>query len=215
MRAYLEAEGVSFDLRTVTDKGRKLAPWSTSAESEAKERIRKHLKVYEGPLNDAGRKAPGTKRQPLGKNWFTNAGTETIHGLRRATTNYFRWFTRNNVDTRYFAWTSFKNQRKALVGKGYKHHTQWMALNIKATNEYTTTQPQGLPMTTRSTRLDGGDMFATQTVRGVVIETTTQQWPNGVTVEVVKRSDGLTIETVRDAKGAVVRSTEHRHAPAL
>jgi hypothetical protein len=88
MRAYLEAEGVSFDLRPVADKGRKLVPWSTSAESEAKERIRKHLKVYEGPLNDAGKKAPGSKSNPLSKGWFTNGGTVASYKLRKATTNF-------------------------------------------------------------------------------------------------------------------------------
>ncbi len=140
MRAYLEAEGVSFDLRMVADKGRKLVPWTTEAEKEAKERIRKHLRIYEGPLNAAGAKAPGMRSNPLGKNWFDNAakanGGDALQRLRTATTNFFRWFTRNNVDSRYFAWTTFKAQRKALAGKGYKHHTQWVSLNAKATNEY-------------------------------------------------------------------------------
>lgn len=138
MRAYLEAEGVSFDMRMVTDKGRRLVPWSTEAEKEAKSRIRKHLHIYEGPLNVVGTKAPGTRSNPLGKNWFDNAarGGDVLPKLRTATTNFFRWHSRSKVDSRYFAWTTFKARRKALAGKGYKHHTQWVPLNAKATNEY-------------------------------------------------------------------------------
>lgn len=136
MRAYLEAEGVSFDMRTVVDKGRKLAPWSSSAEREAKDRIRKHLKVYEGRLNDVGTPTRGSRNNPLSKGWFTRGGSITNAKLQAATTNYFRWHTRNGTDTRYFAWTTFKAQRKALVGKGYRHHTQWIPLNAKATNDF-------------------------------------------------------------------------------
>jgi len=141
MRAYLEAEGVSFDMRMVTDKGRKLVPWSTEAEKEAKERIRKHLKIYEGPLNAVGTKAPGTRSNPLGKNWYDNAakanGGEALQKLRTATINFFRKHSRYaGTDTGLFAWTTFKARRAQLAGKGYKHHTQWIPLNAKATNEY-------------------------------------------------------------------------------
>lgn len=136
MRAYLEAEGVSFDMRTVTDKGRKLAPWSSSAEREAKERIRKYLKVYDGKLNDLGSPVAGTKSNPLSKGWFTRGGALVSDKLRTSTTNYFRWHKRNGVDARYFAWTTFKSERKALAGKGYRHHTQWIPLNAKATNDF-------------------------------------------------------------------------------
>jgi hypothetical protein len=137
MRAYLEAEGVSFDMRTVADKGRRLVPWSAAAEREAKDRIRKHLKVYDGPLNAVAAKAPGSRANPLSKGWFagTGKGAPSLR-LRTATTNYFRWFSRNGFDSRLFAWTTFKAQRKALAGKGYKHHTQWIPLNAKATNDY-------------------------------------------------------------------------------
>jgi hypothetical protein len=70
-------------------------------------------------------------------------------------------------------------------------------------------------MTIRSTNLGDGDIFATQIIHGIVIETTVQHWPHGVTVEIAKRSDGLTIETTRDADGSVARSNEYRHAPAV
>jgi hypothetical protein len=136
MRAYLEAEGVSFDLRTVTDKGARLVPWSTAAERDAKERIRRRLKIYEGKLNEAGRAPPGTRAQPLSKGWFTHGRAAVSNKLQTATTNFFRWHSRNGVDTRQFAWTTFKAQRTALVGKGYRHHTQWIPLNAKATNDY-------------------------------------------------------------------------------
>jgi hypothetical protein len=136
MRAYLEAEGVRFDLRTVVDKGHRLVPWAAAVEKEAKERIRQHLRIYEGSLNAVGKRPPGTRAQPLGKNWFTNASPETIKALRTATMNYFRQRSRSGVDAHFFAWTTFKDQRKALAGKFYKHYTQWIPLNAKATNEY-------------------------------------------------------------------------------
>lgn len=137
MRAYLEAEGVSFDMRTVVDKGRSLAPWSTAAEREAKERIRKHLKVYEGRLNDAGRANPAHRSNPLSKGWFDRSGAGATEKLKAATTNFFRWHARhNNTDRRFFAWTTFKAQRSAIAGRGYKHRTQWIPLNAKATNDF-------------------------------------------------------------------------------
>jgi hypothetical protein len=137
MRAYLEAEGVRFDLRTVADKGASLVPWSTNAEREAKERIRKHLHIYEGDLNAIGTKPPGARSNPLSKSWFKSGKEKVTNPLRAVTTNFFRKHSRYaGTDTRFFAWTTFKDQKKALAGKGYKHHTQWIPLNAKATNEY-------------------------------------------------------------------------------
>lgn len=139
MRAYLDAEGIRFDTRTVTDKGKRLVPWSPDAEKDAKARIRRDLKVYEGELNAPGKKKDGVKTKPLGKNWFGNAETVTLEALRTATVNYFRQFSRDNgkrVASRFFAWTTFKAHRKSLAGKGYKHYTCWIPLNAKATNEY-------------------------------------------------------------------------------
>ncbi len=136
MRAYLEAEGVSFDMRTVVDKGRRLAPWSSSVEREAKDRIRKHLKVYEGKLNDAGAALPGARSNPLSKGWFMRGNTGATDRLRGATVNFFRWHARHGTDAGQFAWTTFKDQRKKLVGRGYKHHKHWIPLNTKATNNF-------------------------------------------------------------------------------
>lgn len=136
MRAYLEAEGVAFDMRTVVDKGRSLAPWSSSVERDAKERIRRHLKVYEGHLNDVGAPPPNSRSNPFSKGWFTSRGKAATDNARSAATNYFRSHTRNGMEARQLAWTTFKDQRKALVGKGYRHHTQWIPLNAKATNDF-------------------------------------------------------------------------------
>ena len=136
MRAYLEAEGVAFDMRTVVEKGRSLAPWSSSVEREAKERIRRHLKVYEGHLNDVGATPSNSRSNPFSKGWFASRGKGATDKARSAATNYFRSHTRNGVGARELAWTTFKDQRKALVGKGYRHHTQWIPLNAKATNDF-------------------------------------------------------------------------------
>lgn len=137
MRAYLQSQGVDFSLQTVINQGEGLAPWSRAAEGKAKARIRKHLKVYEGPLNDIGRRPRGTRANPMSKNWFLKGGDTTTKRVRSATTNRFRQLVRDGFCTsRELAWTTFKPFRSKLAGKGYKHHTQWIPLNAKASNEY-------------------------------------------------------------------------------
>jgi hypothetical protein len=137
MRAYLEAQGVEVSLKTVVDRGAGLAPWSQSAEGEAKARIRKHLKVYEGPLNAIGRRPRGSRANPLAKNWLIKGGEGASKATRSAATNFFRKLTRDGaVTSREIAWTTFKPFRTKLAGKGYKHHTQWIPLNAKATNDF-------------------------------------------------------------------------------
>ena len=137
MRAYLQSQGVDFNLQTVVDQGQGLAPWSRCAEGEAKARIRKHLKIYEGPLNDIGKRPRGTRANPLSKSWFLKGGEATTKRVRSAATNRFRQLVRDGVVTsREVAWTTFKPFRNKLAGKGYKHYTQWIPLNAKASNEY-------------------------------------------------------------------------------
>ncbi|MFZ5781346.1 MAG: hypothetical protein ACOY4R_14235 [Pseudomonadota bacterium] len=141
MRAYLDAQGVDFEMRTVINQGTDLAPWSGTAEGEAKARIRTHLKVYEGPLNAIGERPRGTRANPLSKNWFLKGGEEKTKRVRSAATNYFRDLTRGDrggakATSRELAWTTFKPFRSKLAGKGYKHHTQWIPLNAKASNDW-------------------------------------------------------------------------------
>ena len=69
----------------------------------------------------------------LSSNWYkTNKNTFLIEQLRK---NCINWFTHQvKTKSQYNLWTTFKDYRKILSGKGYSKG--FLSCNIRATNEY-------------------------------------------------------------------------------
>lgn len=135
MRSYLDAKGVGYELKAVTEdsgRGYRLIPWQDHNEGEVKSRIRELVILYEGQGNALG--TPRNNEQPLSSSWFKRADEKTLAKLRGNTVTYFK----NHAQTasQFNALTTFKSVRSKLKGPGYSRSSCWVALNAKATNEY-------------------------------------------------------------------------------
>ena len=128
MRSYLEAEGLSFNMKAVQNST--LLSWDAVDERKIKEDIRRLVSVYEGPMNTIGNQV--SRSNPLSSSWFDRAGERDLKRLRQATTKFFERVSK--TPSRQNGWTTFSKARKALQGKGYTRG--FIPVNTKATNEH-------------------------------------------------------------------------------
>lgn len=131
MKNYLEAEGLTFDMRSV-GPGSTLVPWAENSEGATKERLRSLVTIYKGRLNTTGK--PNGKDNPLSSSWFKRATLGDYTKLKDATVAFFRYSV--TTPSSENAWTTFKERRPKLKGKRYSREDNWIPLNAKATNEY-------------------------------------------------------------------------------
>jgi hypothetical protein len=131
MKSYLEAEGLTFDMRAIGGGGH-LVPWAENSERAAKERLRKLVTIYDGKLNAVG-KSNG-KDNPLSSSWFKRAKEPELHEVRRVTMSFFKWAVA--TPSALNAWTTFKDRKPKLKGTRYGREENWIPLNAKATNDY-------------------------------------------------------------------------------
>jgi len=139
MRSYLEAEGVDFRYFAVegeyAKKNFRPTDWYSNSEAKRKAKIKELVTIYEGPLNDIGDdpKLPRS-RKPLSKNWIKRGGAESIKPLKAKTTTWFTKYAKTTSDKN--AWTTFADHRIDLKGAMYSNPSCWIALNTKATNQF-------------------------------------------------------------------------------
>jgi hypothetical protein len=148
--AYLKNEGFTFNRQTVNGNltTPSLVPWEDAKPIEAalKARLRELVTVYEGPMNAFGREEKHS--HPLSSGWL---GRQTAAGLKAivSSTSYFfrEWC---NVPTNRLAWTTMKEHRTSLKGRGYtrskdrKSHPEmregeaygFLPWTMQATNDY-------------------------------------------------------------------------------
>lgn len=131
MRSYLEAEGLTFDMRSVGKSGL-LVPWEENVERETKAKLRQLVTIYEGKLNAIG--TPKNRENPLSSSWFKRAPATAYNQLRQATMSFFKLHAKTAPALN--AWTTFKERRADLRGVRYGKEEHWIPLNAKATNEY-------------------------------------------------------------------------------
>lgn len=131
MKSYLEAEGLTFDMKAIGPRG-ELVPWSENSEANTKERLRSLVTIYEGRLNAMG-KSDG-RTNPLSSSWFKRAKLPDYGKLKQATMSFFKLHA--GTPSALNAWTTFKERKPKLKGKGYGREENWIPLNAKATNDY-------------------------------------------------------------------------------
>ena len=92
-----------------------------------KERIKPLINLYEGKLNDIGKKTTA-----LSVNWFKSSNKEEHEKLRKGVYNYFR----HKVDTpsQLNMWSVFSKYEDKYKGGGYT--SGFVACNSRATNDY-------------------------------------------------------------------------------
>lgn len=107
-----------------------LIPYKELDEKGIKEIIRPLISIYEGSSNDIG--ISNGKNNPLSSSWYKRAKTSDLDSIKRALHNFFNGYARSrSIDN---AWTSFKDYKLKLAGKGYSKG--FLPNNLRATNDY-------------------------------------------------------------------------------
>tara|TARA_R110002074_G_scaffold176448_1_gene339993 strand:- start:296 stop:1618 length:1323 start_codon:yes stop_codon:yes gene_type:complete len=135
MRSYLEAEGVSLNIKAVSGDrklGYRLVAWDDCNERQIKANIRQLVTIYEGKGNDIG--TPKDRKQPLSVSWFKKADAAALKKLRGNTVTFFKNHAKTPAGSN--SWATFKDYRTKLKGEGYSGKGCWIPLNTKATNVF-------------------------------------------------------------------------------
>jgi len=138
MAVYLAAGGVAFDMKAIHCG--ELVDWHTVDEGSIKEKLRELVTVYEGGSNSVGNHQPPHKSSkkstnPLSVTWYRNqagGNKEGLIALKGGIYNFFFNYTQTPSDLNL--WTTFKDYRNGLCGKGYTKG--FVPNNLRATNDY-------------------------------------------------------------------------------
>lgn len=132
--SYLKAEGFTININSIHNG--KLYDWKTDGlilDIMKKERLKAHVKLYEGPMNDIG--ADTGKDNALSSSWFerkAKGDPKVLDKLKANLSNFFRNVAKTPSSEN--GWTSFGAVKTQLAGKGYSKG--WIANNTKATNNF-------------------------------------------------------------------------------
>ena len=131
MAAYLQAEGLEYDVRTI--RAGELIAQTEADETEIKARLRRLIHIYEGSLNKCGEST--NRANPFSATWLGYGSAERLKTLKaiKATTEYFFKSVAGTLATEN-AWTTFSGAKRYLSGERYTRG--FIPCNAKATNEH-------------------------------------------------------------------------------
>ena len=86
-------------------------------DKEIKKQMLNNLNIYEGRINDIGKKKNSKIKQPLTRTWFMENDEETLKQLMNNITNYFK--NKAKGESKYNCWTTYEEYEKQINGKGY------------------------------------------------------------------------------------------------
>ncbi|TRV65810.1 MAG: hypothetical protein EWV52_14065 [Microcystis panniformis Mp_MB_F_20051200_S6D] len=107
-----------------------LIPYKELDEKVIKDIIRPIISIYEGSSNDIG--VSNGRNNPLSSSWYKRAKPLDIDSIKKALHNFFNGFARSKSIEN--AWTTFKDYKSKLAGKGYAKG--FLPNNLRATNDY-------------------------------------------------------------------------------
>ncbi|MCU7806122.1 MAG: hypothetical protein KZQ96_23360 [Candidatus Thiodiazotropha sp. (ex Lucinoma borealis)] len=134
MAAYLKSQGFTYTAKSVNESMDGLIDICEVDESAVKARLRELITIYEGPMNEIGRKPRRGNEKPLSASWYKRAakdGTDKLKQLKSSTENFFKKISATPASDNM--WTVYKASAKTL--KGARYARQWTPLNLKATND--------------------------------------------------------------------------------
>lgn len=86
-------------------------------DKETKNQMINNLNIYEGRINDIGKKKNSKTGRPLSRTWFIENDEETLKQLRNNIYNYFKRITKGK--SKYNCWTIYKEYERQFIGEGY------------------------------------------------------------------------------------------------
>lgn len=130
MANYLAANGVGFAIQSVQNG--ELTSWTGCSEKAIKDKLRGLITIYEGRSNKIGDKQP--KSNPLSSSWYDrmNKTEDGLKPLKNGLEMFFNKYAKSPSCSN--AWTTFKEYRSSLAGKGYSKG--FLPNNLRATNDY-------------------------------------------------------------------------------
>jgi hypothetical protein len=135
MANYLRADNAEINMLTVqgsasNDLDPILIPYELLNEKAIKDIIRPLLNIYEGSSNDIGNSKP--KMNPLSSSWYKRAKVDELEAIKCGLHNFFNNQIKSKTEDN--AWTTFKDHKNKISGKGYSKG--FLPNNLRATNDY-------------------------------------------------------------------------------
>lgn len=128
-RYYYDFHNIEYEKYQVSQG--EMVEYTIGRENDRIEAMAKLIDIYDGKLNTIG-----DDKYSFSSSWFER-DDGTLQGILR--NNLYNWFNNLNrkASTKYRLWTTFKDHKGKVAGKGYTN--RFIALNIRATNEYRNT----------------------------------------------------------------------------
>lgn len=125
-RYYYDFYNVEYEKFQVSDG--ELLPYDKDRENDIIYKMSKLINIYDGNLNIIGE-----NKYSLSLSWYEK-DDGTLQGILK--NNLYNWFNNINrgVKARYRLWTTFKDYKNKLKGKGYTN--RFISINTRATNDY-------------------------------------------------------------------------------
>ena len=86
-------------------------------DKETKNQMLNNLNIYEGRINDIGKKKNSKIKQPLSRTWFMENDEETLKKLKNNTENYYQNIIKGKSKENMY--TTFEDFKSQIKGKGY------------------------------------------------------------------------------------------------
>ena len=86
-------------------------------DKETKNQMLNNLNIYEGRINDIGKKKNSKIKQPLSRTWFMENDEKTLKKLKNNTENYFKHILKSKSKENMY--TTFEDYKSQVKGKGY------------------------------------------------------------------------------------------------
>lgn len=125
-RYYYDFHNIEYQKYQVVNG--KLYEYKQDRDNDIIKEIAKKIDVYEGQYNSIG-----DDKYALSLSWFEKDDGTLQEILKK---NIYNWFNNTNrkVPAKFRLWTTFKDYKKRISGKGYTN--RFIALNVRATNDY-------------------------------------------------------------------------------
>ena len=125
-RYYYDFHGIEYEKFQVSNG--KLLQYDKNREDNIIKELAELINIYNGNLNSIG-----DNYYALSFSWYEK-DDGTLQGILQ--NNIYNWFNNinRNISSKYRLWTTFKDYKNNLKGKGYTN--RFISINTRATNDY-------------------------------------------------------------------------------
>lgn len=135
--AYLDANGFPYNVSGIDKRGG-IVPREEVNDGDEKRKLRGLLTIYEGPKNEMGAyRQKGIENRPCNKLTVSNLQSLKPDRFRNIAGTVSMYIRRDaSVSSKEVAWTTFKEFKDRLRGKGYAAEDSFIPVNARASNNW-------------------------------------------------------------------------------